>query len=66
MLRRHFFAFSMCLRLPGRRGRTLLEVVLHRMRPQDLALPDGMGMQPGSITVTPEGLTIGFVPKPLS
>lgn len=43
----------------------LLEVVLHRMRPQDLALPDGLGMQPGSITVTPEGLTIGFVPKPL-
>ena len=41
----------------------LLEVVLHRMRPQDLALPDGLGMQPGSITVTNEGLTIGFVPK---
>jgi len=39
-------------------------VVLHRMRPQDLALPDGLGMQPGSITVTDEGLTIGFVPKP--
>ncbi len=66
MLRRHFFAFSMCLRLPGRRGRTLLEVVLHRLRPQDLALPDGMGLHPGRITVTPEGLTIGFVPKPLS
>ena len=45
--------------------RTLLEVVVHRLRPQDLALPDGMGMQPGSITVTNEGLTIGFVPKPL-
>ncbi len=45
--------------------RTLLEVVLHRMRPQDLALPDGLGTQPGSITVTDEGLTIGFVPKPL-
>ena len=46
--------------------RVLLEVVVHRMRPQDLALPDGLGMQPGSITVTDEGLTIGFVPKPLS
>lgn len=44
---------------------TLLEVVLHRMRPQDLALPDAMGMQPGSIMVTGEGLTIGFVPKPV-
>lgn len=43
----------------------LLEVVLHTLRPQDLALPDTMGMQPGSITVTNEGLTIGFVPKPL-
>jgi hypothetical protein len=43
--------------------RTLLEVVVHRLRPQDLALPDAMGLQPGSITVTAEGLTIGFVPK---
>jgi hypothetical protein len=46
--------------------RTLLEVVVHRLRAQDLALPDAMGLQPGSITVTAEGLTIGFVPKPLS
>ena len=46
--------------------RTLLEVVVHRLRAQDLALPDAMGLQPGSITVTTEGLTIGFVPKPLS
>lgn len=43
---------------------TLLEVVLHTLRPQDLALPDTLGMQPGSMTVTNEGLTIGFVPKP--
>ena len=51
---------------PALAERTLLEVVVHRMRPQDLALPDGLGMQPGSITVTNAGLTIGFVPKPLS
>ena len=44
--------------------RTLLEVVVHRLRTQDLALPDAMGLQPGSITVTDAGLTIGFVPKP--
>jgi hypothetical protein len=44
---------------------SLLEVVLHTLRPQDLALPNGLGMQPGSITVTNDGLTIGFVPKPL-
>jgi hypothetical protein len=50
---------------PALAERALLEVVLHRMRPQDLALPDGLGMQPGSITVTDAGLTIGFVPKPL-
>lgn len=51
---------------PALAERVLLEVVVHRMRAQDLALPDGLGMQPGSITVTDEGLTIGFVPKPLS
>jgi len=43
--------------------RTLLEVVLHTLSPQDLALPDILGMQPGNIPVTAEGLTIGFVPK---
>lgn len=51
---------------PALAERTLLEVVLHTLRPQDLALPDTLGMQPGSITVTNEGLTIGFVPKPMS
>ncbi len=45
---------------------TLQEVVLHTLRPQDLALPDTLGMQPGSMTVTNEGLTIDFVPKPLT
>lgn len=50
---------------PQLAAQTLQEVVLHTLRPQDLALPDGLGMQPGSITVTNEGLTIGFVPKPL-
>ncbi len=44
----------------------LLEVVVHRLQPQDLALPNGLGMQPGAITVTPTGLVIGFVPKSLS
>ncbi|MDO8770509.1 MAG: DUF1439 domain-containing protein [Burkholderiaceae bacterium] len=41
----------------------LLEVVVHQLSPQDLALPDGLGMQPGSLTVTSEGLVIGFVVK---
>jgi len=48
---------------PALAERTLLEVVLHTLRAQDLALPDTLGMQPGSITVTGEGLTMGFVPK---
>ena len=42
----------------------LQDVILHQLKPQDLALPDGMGLQPGSITVTAKGLTIGFVTKP--
>jgi hypothetical protein len=41
----------------------LPEVVLHRLRPRDLALPDAMGLQPGDITVTRDGLRIGFVNK---
>ena len=41
----------------------LLEVVLHRLGARDLALADAMGLQPGDITVTPEGLEIGFVAK---
>jgi hypothetical protein len=44
--------------------RTLLEVVVHRLQAQDLALPDGLGLQPGRITVTEDGLLIDFVPKP--
>lgn len=50
---------------PALAQRTLREVVLHQLRPQDLALPDVMGLEPGSITVTDAGLVIGFVRKPL-
>jgi len=42
----------------------LLEVVVHQLDPRDLALPTAMGLQPGPITVTADGLVIGFVPKP--
>ena len=44
-------------------SQTLLEVVLHKLRPQDLMLADGLGLEPGSITVTDKGLLIGFVTK---
>jgi len=44
----------------------MLEVVVHRLDAQDLALTDAMGLQPGSITVATNGLVIGFVNKPVS
>jgi hypothetical protein len=44
-------------------AQALAEVVLHRLRPEDLALSSAMGLEPGSISVTPQGLTIGFVPQ---
>jgi hypothetical protein len=41
----------------------LVEVVLHTLRPQDLALAATMGFEPGEITVTPQGLAVRFVPR---
>lgn len=38
----------------------LRDAVLHRLRPQDLALADTMGLQPSAITVAPRGLDISF------
>ena len=49
---------------PALAEQSLRDVVLHKLRPQDLALPDAMGLQPDSITVTSKGLVIGFVNKP--
>jgi hypothetical protein len=49
---------------PALAEQTLQGVVLHTLRAQDLALSDVMGLQPGTITVTPTGLVIGFVNKP--
>jgi hypothetical protein len=45
--------------------RALLEVVVHRLRPGDLALAETMGFEPGEITVEPGGLAIRFVPRAL-
>jgi hypothetical protein len=50
---------------PAMAEQSLQEVVLHQLSPQDLAVADGLGMQPGSITVTGSGLVIGFEVKPL-
>lgn len=41
----------------------LHEVTLHQLRPADTALLDGLGLQPGSITVTDKGLVVAFVPR---
>ena len=49
---------------PALAEQALQDAVLHQLRPQDLALPDGMGLEPGSISVTADGLVIGFVAKP--
>lgn len=48
---------------PTLAAQALKEVVLHKLRPQDLMLTDGLGLEPGSITVTAKGLTIALVPK---
>lgn len=50
---------------PALAEQSLQEVVLHRLGPKDLALADAMGLQPGPITVTENGLEIDFVSKPL-
>jgi len=50
---------------PAIARQALHEVVLHQLRPQDLALAENLGMQPDNITVTDKGLVIGFVLKPL-
>lgn len=43
----------------------LQEVVLHQLSSKDLAMADALNMQPGSISVTAQGLRIGLVLKPL-
>ena len=43
--------------------KALMEVVLHTLKPEDLAMAEGLGMQPGSITVTERGLVVDFVNK---
>lgn len=48
---------------PALAEQSLREVTLHRLRPQDTAVLDGLGLQPGPITVTAEGLTVAFVGK---
>jgi len=39
------------------------DVVLHRFTERELALPDTMGFEPGTLTVLDDGIDIEFVPK---
>lgn len=41
-------------------AQALREVVLHQFTAKDLAMADTMGLEPGEITVTENGLVIGF------
>ncbi|WP_246475193.1 DUF1439 domain-containing protein [Diaphorobacter ruginosibacter] len=43
--------------------RSLQEVVLHQLSEQDLALTDGLGLEPGQFTVTDKGLVVQLKPK---
>jgi hypothetical protein len=40
--------------------------VLHQFSDKDLSLVNGLGLEPGEITVTPKGLRVTLVPRPLS
>jgi len=44
-------------------GQALVEVVMHTLRPQDLALATTMGFEPGEIRVTEQGIAVRFVPQ---
>jgi len=44
---------------------SLMEVVVHQLTSQEMARIDALNMQPGSITVSEQGLVIGLVLKPL-
>lgn len=46
--------------------RLLDDYPLHRFPEKDLALLSGLGLMPGEIKVTPNGLTVGLQPRPLS
>ena len=40
--------------------------VLHQFSDKDLSLVNGLGLEPGEISVTPQGLSVTLVPRPLS
>ena len=49
--------------LPGMAREVAAELVLHRFTPGELALPDTMGFEPGSMTVADDGVLVEFREK---
>lgn len=50
---------------PALAEQTLDDVVLYRLQPQETAMADLLGLRPGRITVTGQGLGVELVTKPL-
>lgn len=57
--------FAQVLRktLPEMAREAMGEVLLHKFSPRELALPDTMGFEPGTLTVVERGLLVEFAPK---
>ena len=51
---------------PGRAEQALGQLVLYQLQDKDLALMDSLNMEPGAITVTPDGLSVALVQKPVA
>lgn len=49
--------------LPGLARDVAAELVLHRFTARELALPDTMGFEPGTLTVVDDGVLVGFREK---
>jgi len=49
--------------LPGMAREIAAELVLHRFTSGELALPDTMGFEPGTLTVVEDGVLVVFRPK---
>jgi hypothetical protein len=42
------------------------QLVLYQLQDKELALVDSLNLEPGAITVTPEGLSVALVQKPVA
>lgn len=40
--------------------------MLYQLQDKELALMDSLNMEPGAITVTPDGLSVALVQKPVA